>query len=89
MRVGDWKLVWQATLPSRIELFNLMQDPGETTNLAAEYPEIVTDLQGRVEAEARGSVPPLIFSEAMAMLKPVLFGSVRFPDETETVENQP
>jgi arylsulfatase A-like enzyme len=29
LRQGDWKLVWQATLPSRVELFNLAQDPSE------------------------------------------------------------
>jgi arylsulfatase A-like enzyme len=27
VRKGDWKLVWQATLPSQIELFNLAEDP--------------------------------------------------------------
>jgi arylsulfatase A-like enzyme len=89
VRVGDWKLVWQATLPSRIELFNLGQDPGEAADLAAENPDVVADLQGRIEAEARSAVPPLIFSEAMASLKPALFGSVRFPDEAEVVESQP
>ncbi|HSN55912.1 MAG TPA: sulfatase-like hydrolase/transferase, partial [Candidatus Sulfomarinibacteraceae bacterium] len=89
VRAGDWKLVWQATLPSRVELYNLEKDPGETTDLAADNPEIVADLKARVEAEARGAVPPLIFNEAMATLKPVLFGSVRFPGEEEALENQP
>ena len=35
-REGDWKLVWQATLPSRTELCDLAKDAGEKTNLAAE-----------------------------------------------------
>ncbi|HSO22507.1 MAG TPA: sulfatase-like hydrolase/transferase, partial [Chondromyces sp.] len=89
VRVGAWKLVWQATLPSRVELYNLEKDPGETTNLAAGNPGVVAELKARVEAEARGAVPPLIFNEAMATLKPVLFGSVRFPDEAGIVETQP
>jgi arylsulfatase A-like enzyme len=29
IRKGDWKLVWQATLPSRVELFDLAHDPSE------------------------------------------------------------
>ena len=49
----------------------------------------VAELKGRIEAEARQSVPPLILAESMATLKPVLFGSVRFPDEAATVESQP
>ena len=89
VRVGDWKLVWQATLPSRVELYDLARDPGETTNLAGEHPETVADLKQRIEAEARQAVPPLIFAESMATLKPVLFGSVRFPDEAVAVESQP
>jgi arylsulfatase A-like enzyme len=89
VRVGDWKLVWQATLPSRVELYNLAEDPGETTDLAAANPQLVAELRARVEAEARGAVPPLIFSDAMAALKPVLFGSVVFPDQDATIEQQP
>jgi arylsulfatase A-like enzyme len=27
IRKGDWKLVWQATLPSKVELFNVATDP--------------------------------------------------------------
>lgn len=88
-RLGEWKLVWQATLPSRVELFNLAHDPGETTDLASEHPEKVAELKQRIEDQAREAVPPLIFTEAMGTLKPVLFGSVRFPDEAEALETQP
>jgi hypothetical protein len=35
IRKGDRKLVWQATLPSQVELFNVAEDPAERTNLAA------------------------------------------------------
>jgi arylsulfatase A-like enzyme len=53
VRKGTWKPVWQATLPSRIELFNLAEDPGEQTNLADRSGEKVVELQQRVEALAR------------------------------------
>jgi arylsulfatase A-like enzyme len=49
VRKGDWKLIWQAALPSRVELFNLTNDPSEKTNVAAENPEKVTELEKRAE----------------------------------------
>ncbi len=45
VRKGTWKPVWQATLPSRIELFNLAEDPGKQTNLADRNGEKVVELQ--------------------------------------------
>ena len=63
LRNGDWKLVWQATLPSRVELFNLGQDPGETTDVAGKYPQKVAELQQRIETLARDAVPPLFLAE--------------------------
>lgn len=50
VRKGDWKLVKIALLPGKTELFNLAIDPGETTNLAEENPEIVKDLEARLLA---------------------------------------
>jgi len=87
LRRGSWKLVWQVTLPSRVELFNLEQDPGETTNRAAEQPQRVAELQQRIEALAREAVQPLILNEALGAVTHVLFGAVRFP--TGAVQEQP
>lgn len=89
LRVGDWKLVIQATLPGKAELFDLARDPGETTDLAAQHPEQVAQLRARIEAQARGSVPPLIFAEALGTVKSVLFGSVVLPEEARAVAEQP
>jgi arylsulfatase B len=88
LRKGDWKLVWQATLPSRVELFNLAEDPAEKTNLADKNHQKVADLQQRIEALAREAVPPLILTEALGV-EPVLFGSVSWPAEEKALENQP
>jgi arylsulfatase A-like enzyme len=60
---GDWKLIlryhgedsthyrvlheWD-TAPYR--LFNLKEDPGETSDLAASHPEIVAHLKAKIEA---------------------------------------
>jgi arylsulfatase A-like enzyme len=46
IRRGDWKLIVHGEGASaKSELFNLADDPGETTNLAAERPGIVTEFQ--------------------------------------------
>lgn len=48
VRAGKWKLIqWQ--WPARTELFDLEADPGEKTNLAAEHPEITSDLTSRID----------------------------------------
>ena len=41
VRKGDWKLIKIALLPGKTQLFNLARDPGETTDVAAENPEML------------------------------------------------
>lgn len=89
VRKGDWKLVWQATLPSRVELFNLAQDPAEAVNLADKNPQKVAELQQLAETQARGAAPALLLKEALGTAKPVLFGSVVFPAEEKAIETLP
>ena len=59
VRQGDWKLIWRATLPSNVELYNLAQDPAETKNLAAANPERVAAMQTRLEAASKDAQKPL------------------------------
>lgn len=81
LRQGDWKLVWRATLPSNVELFNLAEDPGEQSNLAERDPGRVAALQQRIEVLSREAVPPLLLQQALPDLKALLFGRVTFPEE--------
>jgi arylsulfatase A-like enzyme len=53
VRKGPWKLVKTATLPGKVELFDLSKDPGEKTNLAEQFPDVVRDLEARLTAYAR------------------------------------
>jgi arylsulfatase A-like enzyme len=57
IRKGDWKLVKIALLPGKTELYNLARDPGETTNVAEQNPEIVQDLEARLLAYAKQQKP--------------------------------
>ncbi len=65
LRDGKWKLVWTATLPPSVELFDLDADPSETNDLSAANPERVAELQDRVVELARSMVPPLFFATAL------------------------
>lgn len=89
VRKGNWKLVWQATLPSKVELFNLADDPGEKINLADKNPQKVAELQQLVEAQARDAVPALILGEALGTVKSVLFGAVVLPSDAKALAQQP
>ncbi len=89
VREGDWKLVWQATLPSKVELFNLAQDPGEANNVAAANPDKMAELQKRAEALAKEGVQPLIMKEVIGVTQHTLFGSVVTPSEQQMLEQQP
>ena len=59
VRKGDWKLIKIALLPGKTQLFNLAKDPSETTDVAAENPEIVRDLEARLIAYAKEQKPSL------------------------------
>jgi arylsulfatase A-like enzyme len=52
IRKGPWKLI-ETFDPEGIELYNLKNDLSETTNLAAEQPELVADLHGQLNAWRR------------------------------------
>ncbi len=59
VRKGDWKLIKIALLPGKTQLFNLAKDPGETTDVSAENPEMVKDLEARLLAYAKEQKPSL------------------------------
>lgn len=65
VRQGDWKLHWLALLPGKLELFNLVQDISETTNLAIQNPEKVEALKARIQALAGEAKEPLLVMEAL------------------------
>lgn len=89
VRKGDWKLVWKVTLPAKVELFNLAQDPSEKTNLADQNQQKVAELQQRIESLARETTPPLLFMQALGAAKGVLMTSVALPSEEKDLEMEP
>ena len=57
VRVGEWKLVVHAALPSRVELFDVANDPEEVENKAGTYPERTRELLDRLNAYAYEMAP--------------------------------
>ena len=67
VRRGDWKLVWKAALPQKIELFNLAEDKSEELDLASKNPDKVKELQARIDELAGEMAPPLLLMEAVRL----------------------
>lgn len=67
IRDGKWKLVWQAVLPPKVELFDLEADPSETTDLSTRHPDKAADLQRKVIDLARTMAPPLFYTAALRL----------------------
>lgn len=63
LRQGDWKLNLRATLPTKVELYNVAKDPGETTNVAADNAPLVAALQKRIDDLSKEMKPSLFFQE--------------------------
>ncbi len=52
IRVGEWKLIVRAALPSKLELFDIANDPEEAQNQAETYPDRVQSLLKRLNEYA-------------------------------------
>jgi arylsulfatase A-like enzyme len=89
VRRGDWKLVWWATLPSRVELYNLADDPSEKNDVAKAQPGKVAELQQWATDLSKEAKPPLVFAELFGAAKHVLFGSVAFDTPPNEIDQVP
>ena len=77
VREGNWKLVWTTLLPPKIELFDLANDPSESTNLAEQNPDKVKELQARIIELAKQAKQPLFLLELVRL---GLSHAPEFPD---------
>jgi arylsulfatase A-like enzyme len=73
IRIGEWKLIVHASLPSRIELFDIANDPDEAENKAGAYPDRVKDLLARLNEYGYDMLPALYLEELTAGDRPVFW----------------
>jgi arylsulfatase A-like enzyme len=59
VRQGDWKLIWRTLIPNSVDFYNLAEDPYETNNVAAAYPDKVEAMQERLNALGKEAQKPL------------------------------
>jgi arylsulfatase A-like enzyme len=63
IRVGEWKLIVHAALPSRVELFQLSSDPEEAENRAERDPERVQEMLAALNKYAYDMAPSKYLEE--------------------------
>ena len=73
IRVGEWKLIVHSALPSRVELYDIANDPEEAENKAGTYPDRVKDLLARLNDYAYDMLPALYLEELTAGDRPVFW----------------
>jgi len=73
IRIGEWKLIVHAALPTKIELFHLSNDPEEAENQASTYPERVGKMMDRLNAYAYDMMPAQYMGEPGADNRPVFW----------------
>ncbi len=64
--IGNWKLIVYGTLPSRIELYNVADDPSEEVNRANDDPERVREMMARLNEYAWEMEPSLYLDDLAA-----------------------
>jgi arylsulfatase A-like enzyme len=89
IREGDWKLIWRTLLPQSVELFNITKDPSETTNLAAEQPQKVAELQKRIDELAAEAQKPILLQVEIKNILERMHLSPALPDDLESLDAEP
>jgi arylsulfatase A-like enzyme len=85
IREGDWKLIWRTLLPQSVELYNIGNDPSETTNLAAQQPEKVIELQKRINELASEAEKPILLQIEVKNILERMHLSPALPDNLESL----
>lgn len=81
LRQGDWKLIWRTMLPSSVDLYHLVQDPSEQTNLAEANPELVVAMQQRLNALAKEAQKPLFLTDQFKVVMKNMNGEPVLPTD--------
>ncbi|MBL8991436.1 MAG: arylsulfatase [Phycisphaerae bacterium] len=81
VRQGEWKLIWRTLLPTSVDLYNIVADPSESKNLAAEHPELVAKLQQRLNALAKEAAKALFLQDQWKVIMTNMKGEPVMPTD--------
>jgi hypothetical protein len=70
-------------LPSKVELFNVAQDPSENRDLAAHHPEKVAAFQRRLESLSKESAKPLFLVDQLKVVTKGMHGEPILPTDED------
>jgi arylsulfatase I/J len=74
VRAGDWKLIVRQSGANAVELFDVRNDPSETTNLAAEHPARVAELEAILARYHAEAMPPKDMPRPADFQAPAVWG---------------
>jgi len=79
VREGNWKLIWKTFLPESVELYNIANDPSETTDVVGQHPDKVAELQKRANELAAQAEKPILLQIEFKILSSACTFRRRFP----------
>jgi arylsulfatase A-like enzyme len=71
--IGEWKLIVHASLPAKIQLFDIANDPEEAENKASTYPDRARELLERLNTYAYDMAPSLYLDSLAPAASPALW----------------
>ena len=86
IRQGDWKLIWHTLLPQKVELYNIAEDPSENTNVAADHPDKVAELQKRINDLAAQAQKPILLQIEFKNIIKRMHLSPALPSDLESLD---
>ena len=86
IRQGDWKLIWHTMLPERLELFDVVTDPSEAKNVAADHPDKVRALQKRINELASEAEKPILLQVEIKNIIERMHLPPTLPGELESLD---
>jgi len=73
LRIGEWKLIVHAASPTKVELYQIANDPEEAENQALTYPDRVADMLKRLNEYAYDMAPARYLGEPENDNRPVFW----------------
>jgi arylsulfatase A-like enzyme len=89
VREGNWKLIWKTFLPESVELYNIADDPSETTDVVGQHPDKVAELQKRANELAAQAEKPILLQIEFKNIIERMHLPPTLPADLESLDAEP